>query len=436
MRIQIHNGRLTGSILLTAVVFSGILGMALAGFLALANHDIRLTTRSQEWNLCMPVLEAGIEEALTHCYYNWNGTMTTADWELGTNGYTKTGYLTRGDANSAQGKNEGYYQVNISLTFPYVITATGYMYDNATGHWISRTVRISTVKEGVFTGILSIRDSLDMNGNPVYADSYDSRDPAKSTGGFYDPLKAGDKADVHCTDGLLDSVNIGNAKLWGHVFTGPTGKLTYGAQGKVGSVAFQQDDSIKSGVEIGWWQNDYNSALPSVKAPFAVAPAPSGGIVNGTNYNYILPGGNYMLSSVAGGKVLIAGKVVLYVTGSVDLSGNNDVLEFTPGSSLEIYIGGQYGRFGAVETPVTVATDLKIFGLPTNTEMKLSGSRNFYGLIYAPQATFEIKGGVHYYGAFCVKSARLMGSCNFHYDEALFDVPPFRGFIISDWEEI
>src|SRR6185503_9148590 len=144
--------------------------------------------------------------------------------------------------------------------------------------------------------------------------------------------------------------------------------------------------------------------------------APSSTVYNGTNYDYALTGGNYMLSSIAGGKILISGKTTLYVTGSVDLSGNSDRLEFLPGGSLEMYVGGTYARFGAIENPQVVTTNLKIFGLPSNTEVKISGSRDFFGLIYSPKAVMYIKGGVHYYGAFCVGSATLGGSCNFHYD--------------------
>src|ERR1051325_1225181 len=318
MRIQIHRRHPGGSALLIAVIFSALLGIVLASFLKLTTNDVRSGTRSEAWNRCIPVLEAGIEEALTHCYYNFNASLAANGWALGTNGlYSKTNNVYRPEHGLAVGKvkEAGYYVASISSTLPYVITCTGYVPLPNGAEYMSRTVRIDTALQGVFNGILSVRDSVDMNGNTIYGDSFDSRYETTSTGGLYDPLKAGDGADIHCTDGVLDKVSLGNARLWGHVYTGPTGVVTTGSNGKVGSVSFHNDTSIKNGIEDGWWQNDYNASLPPVPAPYASAATPLPGIYNGTNYSYVLTGGDYVLGSVSGGKVVITGKSRIYFTG-------------------------------------------------------------------------------------------------------------------------
>src|SRR5215510_16530084 len=125
-----------------------------------------------------------------------------------------------------------------------------------------------------------------MNGNDVMTDSYDSTNPAKSTNGRYDPLKAGDKGDIASISGLTNSLKVGNANVWGRAITGPAGGVYTGPNGAVGSTNWQR--SGMSGVEPGWWVNDLNFSVPDVTAPFTVATPPASGLVNGINYGYVL----------------------------------------------------------------------------------------------------------------------------------------------------
>ena len=180
-------------------------------------------------------------------------------------------------------------------------------------------------------------------------DSFDSRDLYKSTAGRYDPAKAGDKGDVACLGGLIDSLNVGNANIWGHAYTGPNGGLNVGPSGAVGSVGWQK--AGKSGVEPGWWLTDYNTTFEDVKAPFTSGAAPVPGIVGGVNYDYILGSGNYMTKDLSK-KVVVTGNAVLYVTDQVNFS-SGDSLEILPGASLSIYMAGQSAVFTTIVNTVS-----------------------------------------------------------------------------------
>jgi len=43
---------------------------------------------------------------------------------------------------------------------------------------------------------------------------------------------------------------------------------------------------------------------------------------------------------------------------------------------------------------------------------------------------------IDFIGASITKTARMNGHFNFHYDEALRVIGPFRGFIVSSWLEV
>src|SRR5213596_1593734 len=85
-----------GGVLLSTVVITGLLGLALGAYLMLVTNENQLVVRSQVWNAALPVAEAGVEEALTHCYNNCNNNMTSSGWALSGGNYVKTQPITEG----------------------------------------------------------------------------------------------------------------------------------------------------------------------------------------------------------------------------------------------------------------------------------------------------------------------------------------------------
>ena len=68
MKIKI-NKQPRGSALLVTMLTALIVGMALASYLTLVSVQNQSTLHSQSWNSAVPVMEAGVEEALTALYY-------------------------------------------------------------------------------------------------------------------------------------------------------------------------------------------------------------------------------------------------------------------------------------------------------------------------------------------------------------------------------
>src|ERR1051325_4381260 len=125
-------GRTRAFTYLTVVVTMIVVGLMLAAYLKLVAVQNQMTMRSQTWNRSVPVIEAGIEEAMAHL--NKNGAPDAAGSfnlsNLGVDGWTgssASGWTKNGAIN-----NE-YYVVQISpwsggsaSNFPF-ITSTGYV---------------------------------------------------------------------------------------------------------------------------------------------------------------------------------------------------------------------------------------------------------------------------------------------------------------------
>lgn len=398
-----------------------LLGLTLTTYLKLVTSQNQMVARSQVWNACMPILEAGLEEALTHCQNNYLTNMASNGWQPFSGTFVKSNRI-----------GDGYFLTAISQSVPYVIVSQGYNPMPGSDTFISRTVRVTTAPQSVFFGAMVMRNSIRMNGNDILTDSYDSEDESKSTGGMYDPTKAGDNGDVGCAGGLLNAFKVGNANIHGQVLTSPTGSLRIGPNGTVGSTDWHLGGN--TGIEPGWHMPDLNMDFPSVEAPFTSAVAPAGGVESGTNFNYVLTGGNYMLPQLSG-NVIVKGETTLYVTGDVTF-GSMDLLIIEPGAKLKLYVGGEKTTINTVVNTSGNAQAFTYFGLPSNKILNINGNSSMSAAIYAPEAEISFNGGIDFYGSLIGKDASLNGNSAFHYDESLARIQPRRAIIITSWNEI
>src|SRR6476620_2703849 len=94
----------SGSTLVMALFVSGVMGIVLAAYLNLVGNRNLATMRSLAWNSTMPAIEAGLEDALTQCHFNYK------DTNLSANGWTFYG----GTFNKTRTIGDKYYQVSIS----------------------------------------------------------------------------------------------------------------------------------------------------------------------------------------------------------------------------------------------------------------------------------------------------------------------------------
>ncbi|MBI3853851.1 MAG: hypothetical protein HY298_26800 [Verrucomicrobia bacterium] len=445
----IQTPTLRGNTLLVTLFITSIIGIVLASYLTLVRNQNSLTMRSQAWNSAITVIEAGIEEGLTHLNAHGTTNLLCDGWTLSGGLYSMT--RTIGDS---------YYVVTISSDFNPAIVSYGYVplpsyamvnqnsffatagvnYDSAP--YVNRAVRVTTRRNGTFTKAMVAKQTIDMNGNNIETDSFDSTNPTYSTGGQYDVTKRKDNGDVASNDTIVNSINVANANIRGHVSTGPHGTVNVGPNGVVGNANWV--NAGNHGIQPGYFTDDMNVTFNDVSAPFnGGAASPSGGNYNGDSYTYILGTDNYQMSSLSmsGSKnMIVTGNAVLYVTGNASLSGNA-YIKIAPGATLKMYVAGSASLNGnGIINQSQYATNFMYYGLPSNTTLSLTGNGTFKGVIYAPSAEFSLNGGGSgtddFIGASVTKTVTMNGHFKFHYDEALIGFGGGGKYIVTSWNEI
>jgi hypothetical protein len=192
MRIQIQpTGRAQGNILLVALLTCFILGMGLASYLTLVSSQNYSVMRSLAWNSAIPIVEAGAEEALTQLYHHGNPATNAAAYFA--NGWSVDSTRYAGSYTMSRWLDDSYYEVFISPSDPPVIHSHGFVpvplrsgspiasflaslvsNDRAQQSYVSRAVRLHTQSTALFAKGLVADGQINLNGNNVTTDSFDS----------------------------------------------------------------------------------------------------------------------------------------------------------------------------------------------------------------------------------------------------------------------
>jgi hypothetical protein len=278
-----------GNTLLVTIVITALIGFILATYLTLVQSQNTATVRSQAWNLAMPIVEAGVEDAMAHINANYEVGLGTDNWtpaggtsyssgirSIGDSFYrvTITNFVAANPTNSAP-LIDSYGYVALPGAIAPAYAAAGQ--PSTTMAYIGRGVRVQTVQDWIFNRGMVAKDSIDLNGNNIHTDSYDSMDPRYSTNGlYYAPWKKAN-GDIAVNSSLTNSFDIGNADIWGKVSTGPEGSVEIGPQGIVGDEAWH--NAGNTGIQTGASKDDMNVSFPDAKLPrnFVRGVAPSGG---------------------------------------------------------------------------------------------------------------------------------------------------------------
>jgi hypothetical protein len=445
MKTQLSQlSRRRGSALVLTLVITGVLGFILVAYLTLVRSQNVSNTRSQAWNQAMPVIEAGVEDALAHLAKNGTTNLHSDNWHqlgniiymkrwVGQNYYVVT--ITNWETGTPVIQSRGFVSaptIMASAPGPFLAAIATF---GAPAQYMGRGVRVSTGQAGRYKG-MNAKNKIDLNGNNIATDSFDSTSSSYSTAGKYDFFKHRDHGDVSTTAGLTNAINVGNANIWGKLATGPHGTISIGPNGAVGNAAWQIAN--KKGVQPGYCTDDMNVDFKDVEVPFTGGyNTPVGGDVDGTTYTYVLDGGNYKLDDLSSGTICCKGVATLYVPGGVSLSG----ITITSNACLSLYVGGASVSLSGngVVNQAGYASNFFYFGLPSNTYLKLSGNGQFVGVIYAPNADFDLKGGgnndLDFIGASVTKTVTMNGHMNFHYDESLESLST-RAFVVTSWDEM
>ena len=450
MRIRANQTKNQGSVLLITLMTAWVIGISLVSYLTLVANQNRSTFHSLTWNTCVPVMEAGVEEALTQLHFNGITNFLSNDWTLGADGL----YHKRRDI----GSDGSYYEVTIQPVDPPVIVSTGYSAAPAdTGQpmggssafgmilgslspsapaMVSRKVRVTTKTQSAGAGGLAAKGAIQFEGNS-YLDSFDSSDSNYSTDGKYDPAKRKDTAMALTNSKAPRAVRLASATIYGSATTGPGGSVTI-AGGTIGDAAWVAG---QTGAQAGHVENDANVQFDDVSAPFIFASGltPIAGIVGGTNYAYVVDGTvqqNFNLPSAnvdSTHPMIVIGNATLYIDGNLVVSGSGFIY-LDLGASLKLYAGGSMDIGGTgIINGTARAKDFSIYGLNTCTSINYSGSSPFIGTVYAPYAAFAFSGTGGGFGSFSANTISITSGAHLAFDESLHATGEY---VVASWNEL
>lgn len=473
---SVSKSRETGSVLLAALLTAAILGVTLASYLVMTRAQHVSVQRSQIWNSALAVSEAGVEDAL-QMINRYSGDFSqlpywTNSWIVAGDNWTALGndvYTVRRIL-EVNGWGTNYYDAYITnknnrptihsegfvawrpsyaaAAQPSFATIGVNAPDSASR--TKRTITVTTTSDPLFAVAMAALQKIDFSGRNVATDSFDSsKADFSGPGGAYpsgDLSKTRANGDVVTDYEIINSLSVGNAKIKGQVKTGPNGTISIGPNGSVGDRAWVEGGN--TGIQPGHSANDMNVQFPSVNLPSSpgwfTPICPAAITVDGIEYSqYILNDGDYFLMNLQTKLYIGPGvKCRILHYGDVKLTGSTDEIRIAPEAKVKFYMWGSNFNIkgNGVVNMNSKAESFFYFGLPLNTSISFGGNAAFTGAIYAPEADFHLGGGgsdtYDFVGASVTKSVKMNGHFNFHYDEALRNTGPGRGYVPTGWIEM
>src|SRR6266446_1459167 len=260
-----------GSTLVATVIISALIGTVLCSYLALIANRNQAAMRALAWNSAMPVLEAGIEEALTHLNRDSSNPTTnywTADQVNGQAVYWKYRRLPDGSY---------FYVTNLNVTSPSpIIQSAGYVRSPLSDNqYISRVVQVTATNPPTLFGrAIAANGTVKLSGGSQ-VDGYNS------TNGPYDLSTNRNASGGIATNSKQDNaIDVGSAHVYGKAVTGAGGSVSY-AGGSVG------DLNQTFGIEDGWTGDDMNVSFQTNSPPAGTPFKPQATQVGISNITYL-----------------------------------------------------------------------------------------------------------------------------------------------------
>ncbi len=432
-----------GSALTVAAVSAGVLSIMVAGLLSYMGNEYLLNYRSHRWTQSLHLAEGAVEVGFAELNYQHfqgeAGFTSGRGWAGSTNLFWKYGGTFTDTAGSTVGQTWTYV-FNVGTYFPKI---WGYANVPSTpgGPSIWRLVQVTVATSTRYPVGLMSRERLDLNGNNIYTDSFDSTDPNKSDSGLYDFAERQPNGDIASNDVLINSVNIGNADVYGQVYTGVGGTVAMGANGSVGPTLIDADraTTVPAGEDAGWIRHDFSVDVPSVVLPAGADSWSSLGTINDDRDSF--SAGDWRANSInlnANKTVTIGpGTVRLYVSGNVNIAGNA-FIQILPNTTLQVYVAGNVQIAGkGMVNDTGLSENNQWLGLPSSSSWNVNGNGQWIGTLYAPQADLTLNGGGvdgDMSGSVVTRRITLTGNSQFHYDEALRGEDFASGYRVVSWQ--
>ena len=315
--------------------------------------------------------------------------------------------------------------------------------DTFSGPQVSRRVEAIVRPVSAFDQAIVSAGVIDLTDHNIIIDSYDSRDPRKSTNGLYpgtatnaDGTPKRQQNGNIATNGNL--INAGNAHVHGSVATN-SGTVS-GVANVTGS---QRTDFYQELIPVG--APNWPSINPSPMIAAGTTTLAANAVEGSTASRYVLSSisiegsQKLTLSGAADGSTTY---IEIYVTGDINAAGVSEMI-VEPGVKAKIYVAGNVkiagnGVFNRNNQPA----DLLIYGItPTDGSsriMEIGGNSQLSAAVYAPAFDVQInnggtKGSV--YGSFVGKTVKMNGVTDLHYDEALGAGGVVSNYKIVSWFE-
>ncbi|MEN8844543.1 MAG: hypothetical protein ABF323_11235 [Lentimonas sp.] len=445
-----------GSALITAVIFSFIIGALAVTFLKLASNEYRSAVRSTLYASSLNLAESGVEMGIDALA---SKSTSGSTWIT-----TSTGFLT--DA-SYQGDVKVVI-LNASGSSP-TIYAEGVIHGHPTGA-VSKQVRVE-LSSGFapFEKGFSARNGITFSGNNVLLDSYNSNYGDYDTSltalgnppagyGVNGKNKNDDiwvASDTLSNDDGVTVISAGNGDIYGRLAVSEGNSASVGPNGSVTAYDPNSADEIGK-VRI---TEDFYADFPVTDHPTV---AGSGSAISGTTTVSGSAGAtqsnptfmNVDSISLSGrrGILTVTGHVAMVMDGDISVTGQGSII-IAAGGSLAIYTQDDVAIAGkGVTNPNLSPLSFNVVGTAPNNvnggvetaaqSINITGNGVLRAAVYAPTALVTLNGGGNsgiVMGGVVAYDGTLTGGSSFHFDESLRELVDGGGggsYSIDSWLEM
>ena len=481
MKSMRNQFRESGSVLLVAVFFVGILAAAGAVTFGILQNRYRQVHQTASWQEALLAAEAGIDIAVNEMRKElfapgsaWSG------WTRPDNGgeidptesavfYTSKVLLREGEGGQRSyskitvdapeflrdASGEQWYRVR-SLgvaEVPGGAVATGEKVDlrlrkfdlnksRRTGETVgnpqaTRLIEAIVKPVGTFRLALFGARSIDLNNHNIVVDSYDSRDSMKSTNGHYDVNKRQQGGNI-ATNGTL--IDAGDAQIYGSAST--NGGTVLNSTNVTGEI---KDDFYQEIFAVNRPNVNPDPFTPTQVHNTTVLQAKAGE-PSQFQFSEVQLAGQSTLT-IQGAPDGSPTYAQIVVNGDFSTEGLSQVI-IGPGVHVRIFVAGNMDIAGNGVTNPNSPLALQVYGLdrPTNPDgspvtpgiIKIGGNGGFRGTVYAPMYDVSMVGGGtqdSIFGAFVGWTVAMTGVQAVHYDEALADGGLIADYKVVSWFE-
>jgi Tfp pilus assembly protein PilX len=451
-----------GGLLITAMIFSAIIGVSIVSFIRLGRTTGQISNRGLYNNAAMNLAENGLEEAMYSINQMVAGNASAwSAWTTSGTGAQRKWTGTTFDQN-ATGQVRVFVDNYTGIVAPTLYARSTVTMGAGGGADIEKWIMVQLAKTSKFANGLVAKRNISFSGNNARVDSWNSdpdNNPATPAVAYPTDPNPGTSWNEDANDNgsigsvaVVAAISVQNADIWGYAATGGAAP-SVGSQGLVGpygtSVGSMNPDHVSS---------DFTASFDPVTAPTATYT-----ILGNINNALTLPrvgdtpaaDGKYyydftsISNSGNGNNVTITGgqKVVMRSTftgTAISFTGQSG-LNIGTNASLEIYAEGtiDIAGNGIMNGGTTTATanqpiNCQIWGTKTSGTQSISVSGNgvLSAVIYAPQGDVSINGNGDVAGSVVADIIRVTGNAKFHYDESLANFGGGNPYRVALWTEL